>query len=69
MGYSQVEGVEAFTSTASVTSNRLIAVLACKLDIDSRHLNVDQVLMQSDSDTEINLRLPSGRDETSGTVG
>ena len=47
MGYSQVEGVdyfETFAPTASATSNRLVAAMACKLDWDLRHLDVDQAL-------------------------
>ena len=47
-GYSQVEGVdyfETFAPTASTTSNRLIAAMACKLDWDLRRLDVDQALI------------------------
>ena len=50
MGYSQVEGVdyfETFASTASATFNRLVAAMACKLDWDLRHLDVDQAFIQS----------------------
>ena len=71
MGYSQVEGVdyfETFAPTASATSNRLIAALACKLDWDLRHLDVDQAFIQSELDTEIYLRLPSGCGKMSGKV-
>ena len=49
-GYSQVEGVDYFdyfSLTASTTSNRLVAAMACKLDWDLRHLDVDQAFFQS----------------------
>ena len=70
-GYSQVEGVdyfETFAPTASTTSNRLIAAMACKLDWDLRHLDVDQAFIQAELDTEIFLRLPRGCGEMSGKV-
>ena len=59
MGYSQVEGVdyfETFAPTASATSNRLEAAMACKLDWDLRHLDVDQAFIQSELDADIYLR-------------
>ena len=43
-GFSQGEGVdyfETFAPTASTTSNRLIAPMACKLDRDLRYMDVD----------------------------
>ena len=58
MGYSQVEGVdyfETFAPTASATSNRLEAAMACKLDWDLRHLDVDQAFIQSELDTDLLL--------------
>ena len=61
MGYSQVEGVdyfETFAPTASATSNRLEAAMACKLDWDLRHLDVDQAFIQSELDTDIHVRQP-----------
>ena len=71
MGYSQVEGVdyfETFAPTASATSNRLVAAMACKLDWDLRHLDVDQAFIQSELDTDIYLRLPPGCGSVSGKV-
>ena len=53
-GYSQVEGVDyldTFAPTASTTSNRLVAAMACKLDWDL-HLDVDQAFIPSELDTE-----------------
>ena len=70
-GYSQVEGVDyfdTFAPTASTTSNRIVAAMACKLDWDLRHLDVDQAFIQSELDTEIFLRLPPGCGRLSGKV-
>ena len=56
MGYSQVEGVdyfETFAPAASGTSNKLVAAMACKLDWDLRHSDVDQAFIQSELDTDI----------------
>ena len=44
MGYSQAEGVdhfETFAPTESATSNRLVAAMACKMNWDLRHLDVE----------------------------
>ena len=49
-GYSQLEGVDyfdTFAPAASTTSNRIVAAMACKLDWDLRHLDVDQAFIQS----------------------
>ena len=40
--------------------------MARKLDWDLRHLDVDQVFIQAELETEIFLRLPPGCGETSG---
>ena len=53
---------------ASPTSNRLVAAMACKLDWDLKHLDVDQAFIQSELDTDIYLRLPPGCGSVSGTV-
>ena len=61
--YSQVEGVDyfkIFAPAASTTSTRLIAAMACKLDWDLRHLDVDQAYIQAELDAEFLLRLPRG---------
>ena len=71
MGYSQVEGVdyfETFDPTASATSNRLVAAMACKLDWDLRHLDLEQAFIQSELDTDIYVRLPPGCGSVSGKV-
>ena len=70
-GYSQVEGVdrfETFAPTASTTSDRLIAAMACKFDWYLRNLDVDQAFIQAELDTEIFWRLPRGCGDMSGKV-
>ena len=42
--------------------------MACKLDWDLRHLDVDQAFIQSELDTEMFLRLPPGCGRLSGKV-
>ena len=69
-GYSHVEGVDYFDNfapTATITSNRLVVAMTCKLDWDLRHLDVEQALIQSVLYTEIFLRLPPGRGRLSRT--
>ena len=69
--YSQVEAAdcsETSAPTASATSNRLVAAMARKLDWDLRHLNVDQAFVQSELNTGIYFRLPSGCGSVSGKV-
>ena len=70
-GYSQVEGVshfDAFAPTASTTSNRLVAAMACKLDWYLRHLVFDQAFIQSELVTNFFLGLPPGCGWLSGKV-
>ena len=72
MGYSQVEGVDyfkRFSPTASASSNRLVAAMACKLDWDLRHVDVDQAFIQSELDTDIYFRLPTGCGSVPGKIG
>ena len=71
MGYTQVERVdyfEIFGPTASATSNRSVAAMACKLNWGQRHLDVDQDFIQSELDTDIYLRVPPGCGSVSGRV-
>ena len=70
-GYGQVEGLDnfdTFAPTASTTSNRLVAAMACKLNWDLWHSDFDQAFLQSELDTEMFLRLPSGCGRLSGKV-
>ena len=69
--YRQVKRVDyfdKFAPTASTTSNRMVAAMACKLDWDLRHLDFDQAIIQSELDTEIFLRFPPGCGRLSGKV-
>ena len=71
MVYSQVEGVdyfETFAPTTSEPSNRLVAAMACKLDWNLRHLDVDQAFIQPELDTDIYFRLPPCCGSVSGKV-
>lgn len=45
MGYGQVDGIDHFDTsapTASATSSKLVAAMACKLDPDLWHMDIDQ---------------------------
>ena len=42
--------------------------MACKLDWDLRHLDVDQAFFQSELDTDIYFRLPPGCGTVSGKI-
>ena len=63
-----IDYFDTFTPTASTTSNRLVAAMACKLDWDLRHLDADQAFIQSELDTENFLRLLPGCGRLSGKV-
>ena len=68
---SEVEGVDyfdTFVPTASTTSNRPVAAMACKFDWDLRHLDVDPFSIQSELDAVILLRLPPGYERLSAKV-
>lgn len=45
-----------------------MVAMACKLDLDSRHLDVDQAPIQSELDTDIDLCLPPGCGPVPGKV-
>ena len=69
-GFSQREGDNYFDTiapNASITSNRLLAAMTCKLDWDL-HLDVDQAFIQAELDTDIFSRLPPGCGEMSRKV-
>lgn len=56
IGCSQVGGVDYFEThppTASATPNRLVAALACRLDLNMRNLDVGQAFVQSELDSDI----------------
>ena len=47
---------------------RLLSAIACELDLDLCHFDVDQAFVQSDLDEDVFLRLPKGCGELSGQV-
>ena len=70
-GSSQREGIElsdTFSPCPSVVSIRLLAALACELDLDLCHFDAGQAFVQSDLDEEVYNRLPSGCGALSGKV-
>ena len=62
-GFGQREGIDffdTFSPSPSVMSIRLLAVLACELDLDLCHFETEQALVQSDLDKVVYIRLPPG---------
>lgn len=60
-GFNQVEGFdffEIFAPTPNAAPIRLVPVLACKLDRDLDHFDVEQAVVQSELDSEVYTRLP-----------
>ena len=71
-GFGQREGINLFdtvSSCPSVMSIRLLAALACELDLDLCHFNAEQAFVQSDLDEVVYIRLPPGCGALSGKVG
>ena len=70
-GFKQREGIdfgETFAPTVSSSCVRLLSAIACELDLDLCHFDVDQAFVQSDLDEDVFLRLPKGCGELSGQV-
>ena len=62
-GFGQREGIDffdTFTPCPSVISVRLLASLACELDLDLCHFDTEQAFVQSDLDEVVYIRLPPG---------
>ena len=62
-GFGQREGIDffdTFSPCPSVMSIRLLAVLACELDLDLCHFEAEQAFVQSDLDKVVYIRLPPG---------
>ena len=71
-GFKQREGIdfgETFAPTVSSSCVRLLSAIACELDLDLSHFDVDQAFVQADLDEDVFLRLPKGCGELSGHVG
>ena len=59
-GFKQREGVyfgETFSPTLSSSCVRLVSAIACELDLDLCHFDVDQAFVQSHLDEDVFLRL------------
>ena len=59
-GFKQREGVyfgETFSPTLSSSCVRLVSAIACELDSDLCHFDVDQAFVQSHLDEDVFLRL------------
>ena len=67
--FGQREGIDffnMFSPCPSVMSIRLLAALACELDLDLCHFDAEQAFVQSDLDEVVYIRLPSGCGALSG---
>ena len=70
-GFKQREGIdfgETFAPTVSSSCVRLLGALACELDLDVCHFDVEQAFVQSKLDEDVFLRLPRGCGRLSGKV-
>ena len=70
-GFGQREGIaffNTFSPCPSVMSIRLLATLACELDLDLCHFDVEQAFVQSALDEVVYIRLPPGCGTLSGKV-
>ena len=62
-GFSQREGIDffdTFSPCPSVMSIRLLAALACELDLDLCHFDAEQAFVLSDLDEVVYICLPHG---------
>ena len=70
-GFGQREGIDffdTFSPCPSVMSIRLLAALACELDLDLCHFDAEQAFVQSDLDEIVYIRLPPSCGALSGKV-
>ena len=70
-GFGQREGIDffdTFSPCPSVTSIRLLAALACELDLDLCHFDAEQAFVQSGLDEVMYIRLPPRCGALSGKV-
>ena len=62
-GFKQREGIdfgETFAPTVSSSCVRLLSAIACELDLDACHFDVEQAVVQSKLDEDVFLRSPQG---------
>ena len=70
-GFGQREGIDffdTFSPCPSAMSIRLLAALACELDLDYCHFDAEQAFVQSDLGEVVYIRLPPGCGALSGKV-
>ena len=70
-GFKQREGIdfgEKVAPTVSSSCVRLLSAIACELDLDVCHFDVEQASVQSKLDEDVFLRLPRGCGRLSGKV-
>ena len=59
---------ELFAPTVAVSSVRLLTAMACELDLDLCHFDIEQAFVQSDLEENVYMRLPQGCGRLSGKV-
>ena len=59
---------ELFAPTVAVSSVRLLTAMACELDLDLRHFDIEQAFVQSDLENDVFMRLPQGRGRLSERI-
>lgn len=70
-GFGQREGIdyfETFSPCPSVTTVRFLAAIACELDLELWHFDVEQAFVQSELEEDVFVRLPRGCGRLSGKV-
>ena len=70
-GFRQVEGVDyfdTFAPTPAPSCVRLLALIACELDLDLCHFDAEQAFIQSDLEDNVFMHLPQGCGDLSGKV-
>ena len=70
-GFSQRERIdyfETFSPCPSAASIRLLAAIACELDLDLSHFDAEQAFVQSELDEDVYVHLPKGCGSMSGKV-
>ena len=70
-GFKHCEGMyfgETFAPTVSSSCVRLLSAIACHLDRDVCHFDVEQAFVQSKLDEDVFLRLPEGCGSLSGKI-
>ena len=59
---------ELFAPTVAASSVRLLTAMACELDLDLCHFDIEQAFVQSDLEENVSMRLPQGCGSLSGKI-